>query len=932
MSALIGRETELDVLHDFVSCIPDGAPVLLLDGEVGVGKTTLWEACVAEADGQGYRVLAARPAESEAALSFAGLNDLLETVLEETLPSLPEVQRRALWRAFVLDDDDGSSSDPYAVGVAFLNVLRRLGGVRPCLIAVDDVQWFDRPSLSALLYAARRLKNEPVGLLLARRLPLRSALLEELVRSLAERVTHLDVEPVEPLDLQRIVRKNLGIALPRPLLADLYEMSGGNPFYALEIARTLRPSGRPEAGRSLSVPKALHDLVNDRLLALPAESRDFLLAAAAHPQPTIALTSSASGIDHRVGLTPALESGIVDVERGRIRFTHPLLASAAYETADPVRRDEVHARLAELLDDPEARAWQLAAFVEEPDEAVAQILEDGARRARARGAPQSGAALLDRAQELTPSEDSDDGLRRAVEAAYLHFESGDAPRAEMCLQSLIAPLSAGRPRARAMMALARMRTYDGASRGDRPLFQVLDEAEGDQEILAPAHEGIASSLLWQLERLEDAAQHAQTAFTLARELGDEELAADAMISELLTEALLGRNTAAAAAERALMLDASASQRRLMDQPLIGVTEYWIWTDQHERSRELLLEGLRRTHERGDESSRPYLLFLLAEVEGLLGDLKGALSSALEGQEAAEESGQPLFVAHNLAFQGLAHAQLGNPEPARDAARRALELIPEKGGNARLVALSALGHLELVEGSPALAVAALQAAVDFAREESIAEPGAIRFVVDLVEALTSLAELGRARVYLDWYEENAKRLGRVSALASSARCRGLLAAADGRVAEAVAAFSEALEWHQMVDCPLERARTLLALGMSHRRLKRRREARATLDEALAIFERVGATLWAERARAELRRISGRAPTASALTPAEERVAALVAQGKSNRDVAATLFVSERTVDGHLSHIFRKLGHPTSCRDRGRTRDPSNTGIARVKDGG
>jgi DNA-binding CsgD family transcriptional regulator len=183
---------------------------------------------------------------------------------------------------------------------------------------------------------------------------------------------------------------------------------------------------------------------------------------------------------------------------------------------------------------------------------------------------------------------------------------------------------------------------------------------------------------------------------------------------------------------------------------------------------------------------------------------------------------------------------------------------------------------------------------------------MRFVVDHVEALAELGRNEEAIEALDWYEAHATRLGRTSALAACLRCRGLLAAQTGGVETAIGAFEAALARHAQVDIPLDRGRTLLALGVTQRRMKRRREARATLEEALAIFDRIGAALWAERARGELKRISGRAATPGALTPAEERVAALVAEGKTNKEVATALYLSERTVEGHLSRIFGKLG--------------------------
>jgi DNA-binding CsgD family transcriptional regulator len=906
--SIVGRDAELASLHDFVASVRAGAAALVLQGEAGMGKTTLWSAGVDEAEERDLLVLRALPSESEIALSFSGIGDLLDPVLDQALDSVPAAQRRALSRALVLDDDEGPAPDPHAVGVAVLNVLRVLAEARPIVVAVDDVQWLDSASSGALAYAARRLRTEHVGALLARRTPLESTLLAELRRSLqAERFTEVEVGSLDLSALHHVVQDHLGAVLPRPLLAEVHAASGGNPFYALELVRMLRRSGiSVEAGQPLPVPESLRDLVHGRLRALPAESRTYLLAAAAHAHPTTAITESASRVGRDEGLMPALEARIVELDGDRIRFTHPLLAAGAYETADPLRRAEVHVRLAELLEDPEARAWQLAASVDQPDEVVAAALEDAARHARARGAPRPAALLLDRAQELTPVDQPENALRRAVEGAYLHFESGDSPRAEAQLRDVVAPLGPGRERAKALNVLARIRTYDAPHEAVELFRQVVVEAEGEREILAVAHEGLASCLIWLSERLDEVVQHAEIAFGLALELGDEALAADVLLSKVTAEALLGRTTVGATADKALALQEIATDRRVLDQPLIALAEYWTWIDAPGRARDTLGDLLRRATELGDENSRPWLLTLLGEAECALGNLADALDHAREAAMAAEQSGQPLFAALSLALESLVQAQLGRPDETTEAARRALELVPGGAGKVGLVASFALGHLELARNAPERATASLDRIVEFVRRETIVEPGATRFVIEQIEALIELGRLDEAVELLNWYEGNARRLERASALASCLRYRGLLAAQRGDLDEGLHCFEEALEWHAAVELPLDRGRTLLALGAAQRRAKRRREARETLEEALETFERIGAELWAERARAELRRISGRAATKGALTPAEERVASLVAEGKTNREVAAALFLSERTVEGHLSHVFGKLG--------------------------
>jgi DNA-binding CsgD family transcriptional regulator len=906
---IAGRDAELEAVGDFLAQISQGAAAHVLEGEAGMGKTTLWRAAIEQAEVAGVLVLQAQPVESETTLSYAGIGDLLEPVLDVTLEALPAVQRRALSRALVLGEEDDVPLDPRALRVALMTVLRTLAEDRRVLVAIDDSQWLDFASSAALAYGVRRFRAERIGLLLSRRAGLESVLLDELLRSPAgERFTRIHVGALDVRALGRVVHEHLGTSLPRPLLAEVHAASGGNPFYALEIVRMLRRTGVSiEAGQPVPLPESLHDLVHGRVVALPSESRDFLLAAAAHAHPTIAITEAASGVARGDGLEPALAARVVELDGERIRFTHPLLAAGVYEAASPLRRLEVHRRLAELLDDPEARAWQLAASVGQPAETVAAVLEEASAHARSRGALRHAALLLERARELTPLDHSADAVRRAVEAAYLHFESGDSPRAEARLQEVIDRLPPGVDRARALMRFARVRSYETQDRAVDLFLQAIDEAEGDREILAVAHEGVAACLFRLRERLDEAVDHAELAAALALELGDEALAAEALGSRLLPETLLGRETAAETADRALALQDVAKSQRVMAQPLSMVAVRWWWTDLLGQAHAALSDMLERSRDLGDESSVPYVLVILGQVECSLCNFGSALGRALEGQAAAEQSGQHTLHAYHLALEALVESQRGQIDRARAAALSALECVPDTGGRpAELLAVRALGHLELALGAPGAALARLGPSVAFVRREAIAEPGAIPFVVDQIEALIELGMREEGGDLLDWYGDNARRLERASALANCARCRGMLAAQAGDLAAALAAYEEALEWHAKVELPLDRGRTLLVLGATQRRLKRRRDARRTLEEALAVFERIGAALWADRARGELKRISGRAATPGALTPAEERVAALVAEGKTNREVAAALFLSDRTVEGHLSHVFRKLG--------------------------
>jgi DNA-binding CsgD family transcriptional regulator len=906
--SIVGRESELSFVHDFILSISERATALAVEGEEGVGKTTLWTAGIEDANKRGSLILEARPAERETRLSFSGIGDLLDPVLDEALRRLPPAQRSALSQALVLVDEEAPLPNPRTVGLAILNSLRGLAADRALLVAVDDLQWLDEDSAGALIYAARRLREEHVGLLFSCRTPGGNALLVELRRSLPrERLHEVVVCPLGAGALHRVIQDETGIVLPRPVLAEVHEAAGGNPLYAIEIVRMLQRTGASvEPGQPLPVPESLQELVRGRVLELPQESRNYLLTAAALSHPTLSLIEATTGVRREAGLVPALDARIVELDGNRISFTHPLLAAAAYRAASPVRRAEVHARLAELVDDPEARARHLAASVADPDESVAAALEAAADRAQARGATRAAALLLERACELTPAGERDDARRRSVDAASLHFESGDSRRAERQLRQVISELGPGANRARALVRLGRVRSYESQAEATELYLQAIDEGGGDEAILAVAHEGVASNLFRLRERLHDAVEHAELAAELALGLGDEALAAEALATRALPETLLGLETAASTIERALALQDAAQDRRVLAQPLFTAAVHWWWTDALVPARKAFLEMLQRSHDLGDESSLPYVLNLLGHVECTLGMLESAHARALEGRDLSEQSGQQMVLAYHLALEGLVEAQRGQTESARSAAVKALEFVSKTGGRpAELVATAALGHLELALGEPEAAAQRLEPIVVLVRAEGHGEPAAIRFVIDEIEALIELGRIESATALLDWHEGNARRLERASALASCARCRGLLAAQAGSLDAAAAAYQDALDWHRKVDLPLDRGRTLLALGALQRRAKRRRDARVTLNEAVDLFDQIGAALWGKRARTELRRISGRASSAGALTPVEKRVATLVAQGKTNQEIAAVLFLSKRTIEGHLSHIYGKL---------------------------
>jgi DNA-binding CsgD family transcriptional regulator/tetratricopeptide (TPR) repeat protein len=908
MSAqLVGREEELQRVELFLAAARHAPRALVIEGEAGAGKTSIWEAALTDAQEAGSLTLASRPAEAETSFAYAALGDLLRD-RSDALEGLPSRLRHALEVALRLDDEAADAPDQQSVGLGLLATFTRLAGHGPLVVAVDDVQWLDAASAQVLRFAMRRIDEGPIAFLVAWRTEREAPVPLELDRApVSERLERLPLPPLSLGAVQHLIQGHLGFLPPRPALRRLHDLSGGNPFFALELARALR-AGTLQLEPGERLPVALEELVGARLEALSPAARHALAAAAGLAQPTLALVDAVSGISGGI-LDEAERADIITVRDGRIRFTHPLLASGAYAAIDPSLRRELHARAGERVNDPEERARHLALASTGPDEAVASALEAAARLAESRGAPPAAADLYERATRLTPPEARRDVLLRTMHAGFSTFQSGDGRRARMLLDAVVAELEPGPDRARALINLARVRSYDDDLPAAESLFrQALDEAGDDDELRAAAGENLAGILFRLRERLEEAVEHASAAAGAATAAGSTGWLAEALGVRLMTEAALGRSVQAAGTlEEALALQPECEDRRAMAQPLFHIGVVWLWWDELDRAKEAFERLVGRAREMGDEGSLPYLLVLAAQAECVRGDLPLAAARADEGYELTEQTGQATLGAYLLALRALADAAAGEAQPARERAQRALAVAERTGGRpAEHFARAALGLLELSLGRAAEAAQVLGPLVEFVRRERISEPGTARVVPDHVEALIALGELDSAFELLEWYAGNASRLRRKSALAAAARCRGLIHAERGDLERALAELELAVQLSAQVPIPLEHGRALLAHGAVHRRARHKRAARNSLEGALAVFERMGARIWEERAHTELGSVGGRAAASGELTPTERRVADLVAEGLQTKQVAAALFVSAKTVEGHLTNIYAKLG--------------------------
>ena len=513
-------------------------------------------------------MLVCRPIESEAQLAYAALGDLLAEVSDEAMAELPEPQRRALEVALLRREPEGQPLQQ-AVALGTLGVLRAIARERPAVVGIDDVQWLDQESESVLAFVARRLKDERIGLLVARRFEGSSTLPLDLERAFVDgRLGHLRLRSLEPAELDRLLVARLDEHLSEQSLARVHDRSGGNPFFALELGRAMQQrDDLPTADDDVPIPASLHELVHDRLELLPRSAREATEIAAALSRPTRALIDAvADSGDSGAAIEAAATAGIVELEGDRVRFAHPLLASITYEQIPPARRRALHARLAEILGDPEERALHLALAVDHPDAAVAAALDEAARRARARGAPASAAELWEQARRLTPADAGGEARRRGVEAAERRFDAGEVDRARALLEEVVAESAPGRERSWARARLGWVCAHADGFHAAQEVFRAALAEHGDD---IPLRIEIEEGLAWCLHQTQGIAAaeiHARSALELAESLGEPALLAGALSHVAFLEALKGDGIPLATIERAVALGQPPEWSQILGRP------------------------------------------------------------------------------------------------------------------------------------------------------------------------------------------------------------------------------------------------------------------------------------------------------------------------------------------------------------------------------
>lgn len=893
---IVGRHHELSAADDFFMHADRSWAALVFEGDAGIGKTTIWQAAIERARSRGFRVLSCHPGQMETKLTLSALSDLLDEVPAATLDALPDPQRRALEVALLRTDPGTAGLRPREVSTAFHSVLRRLADERPLLVALDDTQWLDTASAAVLGFAFRRVRG-PVGCLLTRRTGEASPDVDRLVP--ADNLARITVGPLSVGALHHVLKDRLRHPLTRPLLIRIHQACAGNPLNALEMARAVeRRSNRPWH-EAISVPENVRGLIVDRVRRLPRETQDALLACAAVPDPTMSLVDEAA-------LQPAEDAEIVSVDdAGRISFRHPLYSSAVYGSAARARRRAVHARLAARAGDDEQRGRHLALAAAEPDEQVASALERGATFARLRGGWESAAESLEHAARLTPPNRRDEARRRTIAAADHHVHAGDRPRARTLLEGVLAEPLPPSLRSHALFLLGELASHDEHYLRAGPLFTEALEFADDPQAAAAAEFGL-TFVSTRVTEFATAAEHAHRALEYADATGQDSAISEALALCAMTDFLCGKGVNWSDVDRSLALEDPDTMVSLQRRPSDIIALLMLYVGRHAEARVRLADVCRETRERGDESDLAFTLLWWSWLETRCGDYAAAERLAEEGATVAALTGSRSNHAWIHAQQAYIHAHRGEIERTRATCADAAGGI-ERYGN-RLPALwiaASLALLELSLGNPDAAWRACEPLVSALEQRGIGEPVPAFFLPDALEALIALGRLDRADALLSTVEERARALDRPWALATAGRCRGLLLAARGDTAGALAALDAALAEHQRIELPFDRARTLLAKGVVERRARQRARARTSLGLALDEFDRLGTPLFAKRASHELRRTGQHRPTGQ-LTEGERRVAELAAAGRTNRAIAATLFISAKTVEANLARVYRKLG--------------------------
>lgn len=896
---LIGRQSERQALERLISAARIGqSGVLLITGEPGVGKTALLEDAVGKATGMG--VLRAVGSESEREVPFGGLLQLLRPALD-LLDQLPTPQADAL--AVALAMRPGTAGDRFAVGAATLSLICRYAEERPVAIVIDDLHLLDRPSAEAVAFAAHRLMADPIVLLATAR----SSELTDVEADLRQ----LSLTGISTAEAGELVSAHSSGNVSPALILRLHKATAGNPLALIELAGDIDRLERASPEMPFPVSEALARAYSERVggLSEAAGAALVVVAAAGGDLRIVGRACDALRLDQE-GLAEAEAAGLLRVVDDRVKFRHPLIRSAVYGDAAPELRRRVHRAVAESLppEDVDRRAWHLAESVLGVDRTVADLLAQAAARARSRSAHAVASAAFERASSLSP--DQGDRVGRCVAAADCAWLAGAGSRASALLDRAddLAgwPAADGLPelRLRALELRGAIAVRTGSLVEARDILRAAagEAATADATVLLLAdainacyYLGDATSALAVAQEIEG--MQGEISTVLARSLGATAIG----VARILANA--GGVDQLRAAIRLLVPsnDLRDDERRF---PWLMVGPLFLRDSVSGAELRKAVDDVRR---RAAVGVLPFMLFHVARDEATTDRWTRAEATYTEAIRLARETGQSTDLAMSLAGLAWLLAPQGRAEECRAAIVEGMRICLARDIHlGRIWLLFAMGELEVAAGNPIGAAAHFEELDDLLRELGIDDPD-LSPAPDLVGALIRTGRTDQATRVAHAYQSRALKKGRPWACARAERAIGLVSPDS----DIDVHFAAALEFHAQTLDGYEAARTRLAYGERLRRARRRLDARPHLRSALATFEKLRATRWAELSAAELEATGESVPRrepsdVAVLTPQELQISLLLAEGRTTREVAAALFLSPKTVEYHLRKVYTKLG--------------------------
>jgi DNA-binding CsgD family transcriptional regulator len=903
---LLGRLAELTACREALSGDHGHATAVIITGPPGIGKTSLWRAAAdaVPAGLPGATVVLRTTGISGAPPALANVADLLDPVIEAALPAMPGPQASALRAALGQALPQAPVTD-VILERALVGLLR---GLAPAglVVAIDDEQWLDDDSRRLLEAAAVRLSGVPVRWLVTSRSSgsgqdSGQGLTRVLARELGPRAAWIPVTGLDDAALSELIASRFPGPWSAGVLRQVITLATGNPYTALEVARETVACGGQD-GRSARVPPSLTAATRHRLERLDQRTLAVIHVAALTAAPTRTLLRAVipGPVDDHVD--DAIEAGILHAAPPDpvLRFSHALLREASEGMLTGPRKRRLHRDIGAAIDDLHEAAWHLGQGADEPDEDLAQRLQAAAEDAVVRGAPARAAELAQAAVELTPDPDSLPGWhRRLVWLATLTTanEFGQVRRhGEKWATQVPAAM-------RGWLAVLRSRVETNAEDHLELLVTAADDGQDPlRSALAYAEASIVLGM--QLGQLEAARRFAAAAIQQAQVTGIPVLVRGVMAADGLLAVLSGEPGAGDQLREAIRIPGFADNPVPYESPESALAAWHIWRGEHRQARDLLQAVLAAAEQTKSGGCSFSAHVALAYAEWLAGDWAASSAhvqaAARWNRESGYDRGWQLALVKSLVLAGQ-----GDLAQARAVAASGLrEAEAQREWDTAAGCRYVLSMTELSLDDPVAALGWLDPVSDMPRAGGIGEPGCCPFIPDLIEAWAKTGRIDAAASRLGWLQDAARRLDHPWARITSGRSGAVLRMAQRDPPGAVDAVASVIAEARQRQLPFELGRCLLVLGTAQRKARQRREAASSLDEAAAIFGRLGASPWQQQAAAQRARLApGRDDE---LTPTERRVAELVAGGHSNPQIAASMFISVKTVEANLTRIYRKLG--------------------------